>query len=201
MNTHSAITIQGVDYIAPLLVPALLGEAASTSSQTNREAEMLGSITWLWMQSKSHWGMQLHRLATLLLPAIKSGQYILGTEHGKPVFYLSWASLNLEAESRYIDGAARNIQIADWTSGDRVWLNDWIAPFGHTLKAERAISQVLWRKSLARSLYHRADLKGMRVMGHHGKDISLQAAQERFERYPLAPNIHQLSQTYLGSQK
>jgi cytolysin-activating lysine-acyltransferase len=195
MSISSAITIEGIDYLAPLLVPALLNERASVASQTNHEAHIFGSVTWLWMQSKSHWGMQLHRLATLLLPAIKSGQYILGTERGKPVFYLSWASLDLEAESRYLDGAARNIQVADWTSGDRVWFNDWIAPFGHTFTAERAICRVLWRKGLARSLYHRADLRGMRVMGFRGKDISPQAAKERFARYPLAPNIHQLNHT------
>lgn len=61
------------------------------------EAEVLGSAVWLWMHSASHRDVPLHALSALLLPAIKQRQFVLATEHGKPVFFLIWAGLSPEA--------------------------------------------------------------------------------------------------------
>ena len=56
--------------------------------QTWNEAEVLGSVAWLWMHSASHRNFPLHTLPALLLPAIKNRQFILASESGRAVFYL-----------------------------------------------------------------------------------------------------------------
>lgn len=186
------MTINDLDYTSPVLLGA-------GQPYAHREAEVLGSAVWLWMQSKSHWGYKLHTLAHLLLPAIKSGQYVLASQNNQPVFYLAWANLNKDAETRYLNRANSGLQALDWTSGDRAWLIDWIAPFGHTTKVQYTIRHRLWRGLIARSLYHRGAEKGIRVMGHFGSDVTPQAAKAYFEQHPLAPNDHQVKQTFLAS--
>lgn len=185
--------INGIDYASPVLL-------GSGQPYAHREAEVLGSAVWLWMQSKSHWGYKLHTLTHLLLPAIKSGQYILASQNNQPVFYLAWANLSEEAESRYLNDASAGLQACDWASGDRPWIIDWIAPFGHSIKVERALRSHLWRSGIARSLYHHGADKGIRVMGLFGKDVTLQTARDYYEQHPLAANRHQINKTFLASQ-
>ncbi len=78
-----------------IIAPGLIDEPWS-------EAAVFGSATWLWMHSKAHRDAPLHTLPTLLLPALKHRQFVLGSEHGKPVFYLSWLNLDEAAEQRYL---------------------------------------------------------------------------------------------------
>jgi hemolysin-activating ACP:hemolysin acyltransferase len=42
---------------------------------------------------------------------------------------MSYALFNEETEAGYLDGT-RFIQPDDWAAGDRLWLVDFIAPFG-----------------------------------------------------------------------
>lgn len=81
-----------------IIAPTLLGGEFN-------EAELFGSTVWLWMHSASHRNALLHMLSALLLPAIKTRQFVLASENGKPVFYLSWARLNKEAEKRYLQNS------------------------------------------------------------------------------------------------
>ena len=67
------------------------------------EAEVLGSTVWLWMNASNHHELPLHTLSAALLPAIKQRQFILATEADKPVFFISWANVNEEAEARYLN--------------------------------------------------------------------------------------------------
>ena len=46
-----------------------------------------------------------------------------------PLAFASWAFLNEETEKRMVAGKGR-IGPGAWTSGDRLWLMDLIAPFG-----------------------------------------------------------------------
>ena len=105
--------------------------------QTWNEAEVLGSVAWLWMHSASHRNFPLHTLPALLLPAIKNRQFILASESGRAVFYLSWANLTIDAEKRYLANSPLLMPEADWNCGDRMWVLDWVAPFGHTAAVNR----------------------------------------------------------------
>ncbi len=66
------------------------------------ERKILGAAVWLWMHSPLHRDAPLHTLPDLLLPVIKHRQYVVATEQGRPVFFISQAWLSPEAEARYL---------------------------------------------------------------------------------------------------
>src|ERR1035437_8081062 len=90
--------------------------APSISGEEFNEAEVLGSAVWLWMHSEAHRDASLRMLSSLLLPAIKNKQFVLVSEHGKPIFYLSWAGLSLDAEGRYLNNPPQCMPEEDWVS-------------------------------------------------------------------------------------
>lgn len=163
-----------LDIIAPRLLRA-----------SCNEAEALGSAVWLWMHSASHRDAPLKVLPAVLLPAIKRRQFVLAVEAGKPVFYLSWASLGEEAEARYLSNPPERMPEADWASGDRLWLLDWVAPFGHT-RAMRHVIARLFADRCLRSLYHRGDERGLRVMEFKGIAVMKEEARAWFFDHPIA---------------
>lgn len=173
-----------------ITAPAISGEVFS-------EAEVLGSSVWLWMHSSEHRDAPLQVLSTLLLPAIKTGQFILAVEDGKPVFFLSWAMLSAEAESRYLSNPPHCMLEADWNSGERMWILDWVAPFGHT----RAISRLLWRNIFpsrwARALYHRGNDKGQRIKTFKGIAVMQEEARHWLETHPVANVISNSSNDFI----
>ncbi len=75
-----------------------------------------------------HRDAPLHTLPDLLLPVIKHRQYVVATEQGRPVFFMSQAWLSPEAEARYLTQPAILMPQSDWNSGDRMWVCDWVAP-------------------------------------------------------------------------
>lgn len=164
-----------LDIVAPGLI-----------EQTWSEAEVLGSVVWLWMHSPSHRDMPLHALSALLLPAIKHRQFILAAQAGRAVFYLSWASLSLEAEQRYLQQHPTLMPDVDWNSGERMWILDWVAPFGHTSVAYSLLRRQLFANRLARMLYHRGDERGMKIKTFQGMAVLPEEARMWFEAHPVA---------------
>lgn len=163
-----------------LIAPGLFDEPCS-------EAEAFGSAVWLWMHSAAHRDAPLHTLNTLLLPAFRHRQFVLGTEQGKPVFYLAWASLSAEAEQRYLRNPAVCMPQEDWASGDRMWVLDWVAPFGHTRVMSRLVTRRLFANRCFRALYHRSSLgSGPRVKEFAGIALMSQEARAWFETHPVA---------------
>lgn len=161
-----------------IIAPGLLDEPWN-------EATVLGSATWLWMHSKAHREAPLHSLATLLLPALKHRQFVLGSEAGKPVFYLSWLNLSAAAEQRYIERSPLELADADWNSGERLWLNDFISPFGHTTDLARLVQRQLFPNRCMRSLDHHGEERGLRVKTHLGIGVIPEQAKAWFAAHPL----------------
>lgn len=95
----------------------------------NNPLNVLGNIVWLWASSPLHRNWPVSLFAINVLPAIQTNQYALLTRDGFPVAYCSWADLSLENEVKYLNDVTSLIA-EDWTSGDRKWFIDWIAPFG-----------------------------------------------------------------------
>ncbi|MES2822463.1 MAG: toxin-activating lysine-acyltransferase [Pseudomonadota bacterium] len=183
-----------LDVIAPGLI-----------AQPWNEVEVLGSATWLWMHSRLHQNLPIKTLSALLLPALKHRQFILASEAGRPVFYLAWANLNLEAEERYLKDHPVHMQHEDWNSGERGWILDWIAPFGHTQVMSRLLTRQLFANRFMRHLYHRgheldsAGLKrGLTVKEFCGRAVLPQASREWFATHPIAttPTSHRHTLTH-----
>ena len=157
--------------------------------QTWNEAEVLGSVVWLWLHSARHKEMPLHTLPTILMPAIKHRKFILVIEAGRPVFYLSWADFNPNAESRYVQHPL-NISDEDWSSGDRMWVVDWVAPFGHSKAMSELLKKSLFVNKWMRAHYHRGTERGKTIIKTFcGLGVMPEEAKHWFETHPIEYNI------------
>ncbi|MFO2466512.1 toxin-activating lysine-acyltransferase [Pseudomonas sp. 15FMM2] len=148
-----------------LLAPAFSEEPWS-------EAHALGAAVWLWMHSPTHREAPLHTLNALLLPAIGNRQFVIGSEHGRPVFYAAWAWFSVEAEQRYLQNPAITLAQEDWNSGDRLWFLDWITPFGHSARLARLVQRHLFADSRFSALYHRGNERGLRIQHFQGVGLA-----------------------------
>lgn len=128
-----------------------------------QETTAFGAAVWLFMHSPQHVDAPLHTLQNLLLPAIRSRQFVLLFRGEKPVAYAAWARFSTEAEQRYLTAHPATMPEQDWASGQRYWLLDVIAPFGHIRQLTRVLRQLL-AGHCVRSLYHKGDATGLRVM-------------------------------------
>jgi len=162
-----------------ILAPRLLGGEFN-------EATALGSATWLWLHSARHRNVPLHTLSTLLLPAIKHGKFVLVSERGQPVFYMSWADLDEQAESRYLRHSPEQMPQQDWDSGQRMWILDWIAPFGHTRLMTQLLRTRLLPTRCLRTLYHKGSERGLRIKEMHGVAVHPLEARAWFDQHPAA---------------
>ncbi|WP_446027576.1 toxin-activating lysine-acyltransferase [Lelliottia amnigena] len=149
------------------------------------EASALGAAVWLWMHSKTHRNAPLHTLPTVLLPALKHRQFILASEAGKPVFFMSWLALNEESERRFLNDSPLLLSHADWNSGDRLWFEDWIAPFGHSAVCRRLLQHHLFPARCARYLHHQGEHRGLRIKTFRGIQVTHAQAAAWFAARPL----------------
>jgi len=136
------------------------------------EAQVLGSAVWLWMHSAAHRDAPLHSLSTLLLPAIKRRQFILISEGGRPVFFLSWLNLSADAEARYLRAPAVCLPAEDWDSGDRLCISS-------------LLRRRLWPGKVFRALHHKGEERGLRVLNFQGIAVLDLEAQAWFATHPL----------------
>lgn len=154
------------------------------------EATVLGCATWLWMHSPTHRDMPLQVLSSLLLPAIKHRQFALATEQEKPVFYMAWAHFDAAAEARYIQHPPYAMPEADWNCGERTWILDWVAPFGHTPVMGQILATRLFPTGVARALYHRGNERGLRIQAYHGMAVLPEEARHWFQANPIPAMPH-----------
>jgi cytolysin-activating lysine-acyltransferase len=149
------------------------------------EAQALGAAAWLWMHSSMHRSLPLATINALLLPAIKRRQFLIASEGDQPVFYTAWALFDVQAERRYLERSAVHMPVEDWSSGDRLWFLDWIAPFGHSRVMARLLAGGMFARHWGRTLYHRGSQRGLRVLGFRGIAVLPDEARLWFEANPV----------------
>ena len=164
-----------------ITVPAL-------NSPGHSEAEIVGSIVWLAMHANNKARLSLHDLSQWLLPALRTQQFILASENidgqKRPVAYMSWANLTAEVESRYVDNPDEGLSPQEWAVGDRMWVIDWMTPFGHSKVFRDAVGAAL-TGCCFKSLYHRGGDRGLRVMFFRGDRVPLEQAKQWWKDRPI----------------
>lgn len=115
--------------------PAPATDAASTEGEPRASpktvAAALGEIAWLLSQSPVH----RHHLFVgdvewLVMPPLTAGQYRLFYAEQRPVGAAFWAYVAAETEQR-LRGSGARLRASEWHGGDRLWVIELIAPFGH----------------------------------------------------------------------
>jgi cytolysin-activating lysine-acyltransferase len=151
----------------------------SVETTEKSEAELFGAMVWLWMHSSVHRQCPIHELGRLIVPALKSGQFVLALQNDalqQPVGLMTWANFDADTEQRYMRSLDRTLLPTDWQAGDRPWILDWVVPFGHSHAMSRSIRRLL-PNACFKSLYHKGDLTGMKALFFRGMNIT--QAQER----------------------
>ncbi|MDB5469059.1 MAG: toxin-activating protein [Caulobacter sp.] len=116
-------------------------------------AEAIGQIVWLLTQSPLHRELKLKAIETTFMPAVVHEQFRIfrfgplpGLENADPASFGAigmskegleqlplgvaiWAYLSPEAEAKV--EAGQPLELADWKSGDRLWLLELISPFAN----------------------------------------------------------------------
>jgi cytolysin-activating lysine-acyltransferase len=166
----------------------LIITAPALNAPGQSEAEIFGSIVWLAMQANNKNRLPLQELSQWLLPALRTQQFILASENIdgqiRPVAYMSWANLTVEVESRYVYNPDEGFSPQEWFGGDRMWVIDWITPFGHSKVFRRVVGAAL-TGCCFKSLYHRGGDRGLRVMLFRGNRVSLQQAKQWWSDKPI----------------
>lgn len=171
--------------------PSLILISPALASTDKSEAELFGAMTWLWMHSLTHRRCPLYELERLLLPAIKTGQFVLALEATKlrqPVGLMTWANFTPETELRYLQSLDRTLQPRDWQGGDRPWVVDWVVPFGHTPSMTRA-TQKLLHHFCFRSLYHKGDQTGLKVLHFRGEHVTSRQSADFWAARPMPRHL------------
>lgn len=129
---------------------------------------MLGEVAWLMAHSDLHRQWPVGALQQWVSTPFRLGQFrIYHRRDGQPVGFLSWAEFSEDAEKRYLEDC-QTIAAEDWNSGDRLWVIDFIAPFGHGRKIMDDMSTNLFPGRTGKAL--RLDKKGtMRVIEMTGR--------------------------------
>ena len=131
----------------------------------------LGHIAWLWMNSRLHGGWSTRLMTRNVIPPISLGQYRIVFDGDFPVAYASWAFFSPQAELRYIANA-NQIDIKDWSSGDRMWFIDYISPFS-TRYTRRLKSELraMFSGRYARALRVQPEVDKGVVVTFHGAEM------------------------------
>lgn len=106
-------------------------DTLAKSREIVKRLPAIGYVTWLCSQSPSQRHLFIQDLEWRMFPAIVLGQYKLHTDSkvgGLPTAFASWAFLSARTEASY--RATHKLRPGDWRSGDRLWLIDFITPFG-----------------------------------------------------------------------
>lgn len=91
--------------------------------------QVMGGVLFLTQFSTLH---QLYPVTTLtdrVLPSLLLNQFRYHRRGATPLGFVNWAWLNEEAETRYLK--TMELRPDDWTSGDRLWFLEILAPNGY----------------------------------------------------------------------
>ena len=116
--------------------PAAAGAAPPTVSH------ILGEMTWLLSQSPLHRSLAIGDLEWLVMPALIHRQFYIFRDGERPVGLALWAKCDAAAEAKLEKGMLEpenRLTLEQWTSGDRIWLVDLVAPFADAANRHREI--------------------------------------------------------------
>lgn len=117
--------------LSPAQQEELAALAKAQAGRVMQRIPALGAVAWLMMQQPGLRHTLLSELDWRVLPPLVLDQSRLYLREHAPLAFVSWARLSDEAAARF-RAPPHHLSIADWASGDAIWIVDLIAPFGGT---------------------------------------------------------------------
>lgn len=117
-----------------------------TFEEKAKVTEVLGEALLVLMNSNAHrLNFFISDIEWLLLAPISKEQFRLYKDKdGKPVGLILWANVNEEVDKRLQNGIGK-LTFNDWTSGDILWIVDFIAPLGGADKMLEELKQTVFK--------------------------------------------------------
>lgn len=143
-----------------------------------RNAQIFGEVAWLLARSPLHRDMPMKNLEQWAAPPIVLKQYRLYRREGRPVAFFTWAYLSPAVQDRYVLDP-QTLQPDEWKSGDRLWLTDFVAPFGDAATVMNDLRTTVFPHQVGRALRPYLSKEGLRVITFHGKHAVAKANAER----------------------
>lgn len=153
-----------VDVIAPSLFP----------EERWNEAEVFGAVTWLWLKAAEYREAPIASLEHRVLPILAHKQFALFTRNAQPLGYVSWAYFDGQAETDYLKSDEFIYDYSAWNCGDRMWIINWFSPLGESALMRSILLRYLLPTTCFRSLYHKGDEHGLKVLTFCGQAVSKQ---------------------------
>lgn len=154
LTPESAPTNTGSTGNGPL-PPEELAELAALAKEQARKVlgkiPMLGAVTWLMMQQAANRHTLLSELEWRVMPALVLNQAKLYLKDEAPMAFVSWAKLSEEVAQRY-QAAPHQLSMADWASGDQIWLIDVFTPYGGAQEVLQNLREKLFAGQVVRQL-------------------------------------------------
>lgn len=104
---------------------------------------LLGPVTWLMLQQPATRHTLVGDLEWRIMPPLVLDQAKLYMRDESPLAFVSWALLSEQVAQRY-RFAPHQLTIADWQSGDQVWIIDLLTPFGGAKEVMNDVRQNLF---------------------------------------------------------
>ena len=115
---------------------------------------MLDSVIHLMTFSDVHKSWTVEQVNRCITPPINLQQCAGIVEGGNLVAWVSWAFMDDNTGDKFLDGLY-SMKPDSWSSGERLILMDFIAPFGHTKKLVKIVRRLFpkqtkaeWRRHL-----------------------------------------------------
>lgn len=142
-------------------------------SDTNQldNAKLFGEICWLMTQSPLQQEWPIKSLKRWVLPALMHQQFRIYHREGIPVAYVSWAWMSKVIEERYVK-SPNSLQPKEWKCGDRVWMVDFVAPFGDAKMVLADLRNNLFKDQQGRALRLCRNKPETRIIYFHGRGVS-----------------------------
>ncbi|EJL83623.1 ACP:hemolysin acyltransferase (hemolysin-activating protein) [Polaromonas sp. CF318] len=93
----------------------------------------------------------LSELEWRVMPALVLNQAKLYLKDEAPVAFVSWAKLSEEVAQRYQAGP-HQLTLADWASGEQIWLIDVFTPYGGAQEVLRNLREKVFAGQVLRQL-------------------------------------------------
>ncbi|PZP84677.1 MAG: hypothetical protein DI582_08115 [Azospirillum brasilense] len=120
---------------------------------------LIGEIMSLMLASKSHRQYQVRDISDVLFPAINLGQYtIYRDQNRQPIALVTWGRLSAKVEKEYL-AVNHVLSEKELASGDRLYIMEFIAPYGHTKQVEGHLRKHVFPNECAHHVRPTGDVK------------------------------------------
>ena len=132
---------------------------------------LIGELTYLLAFSDLHRKYLINDIGVMFFPPIDLNQFRIYKVNDDPVAFVTWAYLTKECEGRYLSGEY-SLAFDDWKAGDRGWVMDFLAPFGHAKSVLSDLKTNVFANQVGRAVRVDSNGKIKKIYKLHGANVA-----------------------------